>query len=51
MIVYKMRYDKNYEKGELAKEILMGLAAGGFIVACLAMPGLTKIVPSLSQRG
>jgi DNA-binding transcriptional regulator PaaX len=42
---------KNYEKGELAKEILIGLAAGGFIVACLAMPGLTKIVPLFKPRG
>lgn len=41
----------NYDKGELAKEILMGLAAGGFIVACLAMPGLTKIVPLFKPKG
>ena len=42
---------KNYENGELAKEILRGLAVGGFIVACLAMPGLTKIVPLFSPNG
>ncbi len=36
---------KDYKNGELAKEILIGLALGGFLVACLAMPGLTKIVP------
>ena len=29
----------------------MGLAAGGFIVACLAMPGLTKIVPLFKPKG
>ncbi len=34
-----------YEKGELAKEILLGIAACGFIVAMAAMPGLGKVVP------
>ena len=42
---------KKYERGELAKEILLGLAAGGFIVACLAMPGLTKIIPLFKPKG
>ncbi len=42
---------KDYDKGELAKEILKGLAVGGFLVACLAMPGLTKIVPLFSPKG
>ncbi|MFZ2303795.1 MAG: hypothetical protein WAV98_03350 [Minisyncoccia bacterium] len=35
---------KNYERGELAKEILKGLAMGGFIVMCLAMPNLAQVV-------
>ncbi|MFZ2303193.1 MAG: hypothetical protein WAV98_00180 [Minisyncoccia bacterium] len=42
---------KDYQNRELAKEILMGLAAGGFIVACLAMPGLTKIIPLFKPTG
>ncbi len=29
----------NYSKGELAKEILRGLAIGGLIVASFALPG------------
>ena len=33
-----------YERGELAKEILKGLAMGGFIVMCLAMPNLVQVV-------
>ncbi len=33
----------NYPKGELAKEILKGLAIGGLIVASLALPGLPQI--------
>ena len=35
---------KNYERGELAKEILTGLALGGFIVACIVMPNLAQVV-------
>lgn len=34
----------NYEKGELAKDILKGLAVGGFIVACVAMPNLPQVL-------
>lgn len=34
---------KNYKRGELAKEILKGLAIGGFIVACFALPGLAQV--------
>ena len=41
---------KNYEHGELAKEILLGLANAGLLVACLAMPGLTKVIPFLSSN-
>lgn len=33
----------NYAKGELAKEILKGLAVGGLIVASLALPNLPQI--------
>lgn len=33
----------NYPKGELAKEILKGLAIGGLIVASFALPGLPQI--------
>lgn len=42
---------KDYKNRELAKEILKGLALGGFLVACLAMPGLTKIVPLFKPNG
>ncbi|MFA5997051.1 MAG: hypothetical protein WC791_01025 [Candidatus Paceibacterota bacterium] len=41
---------KNYERGELAKEILTGIANGGLLLACLAMPGLTKLVPIFSPK-
>ncbi|OHA84073.1 MAG: CRISPR-associated endonuclease Cas2 [Candidatus Yonathbacteria bacterium RIFCSPLOWO2_01_FULL_47_33b] len=41
---------KNYEHGELAKEILIGLANTGLLVACLAMPGLTKIIPLFDPK-
>ncbi len=33
----------NYSRGELAKEILKGLAIGGLIVASFALPGLPQI--------
>jgi len=35
---------KNYENRELAKEILKGLALGGFIIACIAMPNLAQVI-------
>lgn len=35
---------KKYEKNELAKEILKGLAVGGFVVACFAFPVLRKLL-------
>lgn len=35
---------RNYENRELAKEILKGLALGGFIVMCFAMPNLAQVV-------
>ncbi|MBI5798770.1 MAG: hypothetical protein HZB10_02465 [Candidatus Yonathbacteria bacterium] len=41
---------KNYEHGELAKEILIGLASTGLLVACIAMPGLTKIIPLFNSK-
>ncbi|MDO8603822.1 MAG: hypothetical protein Q7K40_00180 [bacterium] len=41
---------KNYEHGELAKEVLMGLASAGLLVACVAMPGLTKVIPLFNTR-
>lgn len=41
---------KNYEHGELVKEILICLANGGLLLACLAMPGLTKVIPLFSPR-
>lgn len=34
---------KNYSKGELAKDILKGLALGGFIVACFACPNFAQV--------
>lgn len=42
---------ENYEKGELAKEILIGLAGGALLVACVAMPGLTKVIPLFRPNG
>lgn len=41
---------KNYKKEELAKEILKGLAMGGFIVMCLAMPNLVQVVDLFKPR-
>lgn len=38
-------YMKNYEKGELAKEILVAIAETALLVGCVAMPGLTNIIP------
>ena len=42
---------KDYQYGELTKEILKGLAVGGFIVAMVAMPGLAYIMPLFKPRG
>lgn len=42
---------KDYERGELAKEILKGLALGGFIVACVAMPNLAQVAKLFNSRG
>lgn len=33
----------NYKRGELAKEILKGMAIGGLIVASFALPGLPQV--------
>src|SRR3989344_392154 len=41
---------KDYRNGEIAKEILKGLAIGGFIVAMAAMPGLTYIIPLFKPK-
>lgn len=35
---------QTYDKGELAKNILLGLAAGGFIIAACALPGLPQVM-------
>lgn len=40
----------NYAKGELAKEILKGLAIGGLIVASLALPNLPQIFSLLGIK-
>ncbi|KKU81896.1 MAG: hypothetical protein UY07_C0007G0050 [Parcubacteria group bacterium GW2011_GWA1_47_8] len=42
---------KNYERGELAKEILTGLATGGFIALCIVAPGLTHIAKLFKTKG
>lgn len=42
---------KEYEHGELARDILKGLAVGGFIVACLALPGLPQVVTLFGGSG
>mgnify|MGYP001564560860 CR=1 FL=1 len=34
---------REYKKGELAIILLKGLALGGFIVACFALPGLAQV--------
>ena len=34
---------REYKKGELAIVLLKGLALGGFIVACFALPGLAQV--------
>lgn len=39
-----MEMKEKYSKGELAKEILKGLALGGFIVACFVAPNLAQII-------
>lgn len=41
---------ENYERGELAKEILKGLALGGFIILCFAMPNLAQVVDLFKPR-
>ena len=42
---------KNYKRSELAKEILKGLAIGGFIVACFALPGLAQVATLFKPKG
>ncbi len=42
---------RNYKRGELAKEILKGLAIGGFIVACFALPGLAQVATLFKPKG
>jgi DNA-binding transcriptional regulator PaaX len=42
---------KNYEHGELAKEILKGLALGGFIIGCIAIPNLAQVANLFNSRG
>ena len=42
---------KDYNKGELAKEILMAVAGVALLAGCIAMPGLTKVIPLFGSRG
>lgn len=42
---------QNYDKGELAREILTGLALGTFIVALAVAPGLAEVVRYFKPRG
>jgi len=39
-----------YSKGELAKEILKGLALGGFIVACFVAPNLAQVIKMFETK-
>ncbi|MEK9167848.1 MAG: hypothetical protein AAB769_00740 [Patescibacteria group bacterium] len=41
---------KKYEKNELAKEILKGLAVGGFVVACFAFPGFAQVASLFAPK-
>ena len=40
----------NYSRGELAKEILKGLAVGGIIVVSLILPNLPQILKMFQKR-
>lgn len=42
---------KNHERGELAKDILKGLALGGFIIGCIAIPNLAQVTKLFNSRG
>lgn len=50
-IIGALYFMKNYERGELAKTILKGLALGGFIVACFALPGLAQVAVLFKPKG
>lgn len=41
---------KNYERGELARDILKGLAVGGFIIGCIAIPNLAQVAKLFNSR-
>ena len=40
-----------YSKGELAKEILKGLAIGGFIAACFVAPNFAQVAKMFNTKG
>lgn len=42
---------KDYRYGELAKQILKGLALGGFIVVCFALPGFAQVATLFQSKG
>jgi len=42
---------KHYSKGELAKEILRGLALGGFIVTCFVCPNFAQVAKMFEADG
>lgn len=42
---------ENYENRQLAKDVLKGLAMGGFIVMCFAMPNLVQVVNLFKPNG
>ncbi len=39
-----MKMEEKYSKGELAKEILKGLALGGFIAVCFVAPNMAQVL-------
>src|SRR3989344_2046208 len=41
---YKFILEPRYDKGELTKEILRGLAVGGILIAALAAPNLAQLL-------
>ncbi|MBU1091836.1 hypothetical protein KKA27_03175 [Patescibacteria group bacterium] len=46
-----MEMKEKYSKGELAKEILKGLAIGGFIVACFVAPNFAQVAKLFNTEG
>jgi len=50
LVLYFIKMEETYSRGELTKKILKGLALGGFIAVCFVAPNMAQVLKLFDAR-